>query len=98
MFKKLKKKLEEGEEGGIDRMAFSPRRLPGSAVRSIPAPSELAETTEGLTDDGEAENGSGDTGGPDYTELVDGESTGIPGDGRLDLVYRPPKATLDYTV
>ena len=31
MFKKLKKKLEEGEEGGMD---FTPRRLPGSVVRS----------------------------------------------------------------
>ena len=31
MFKKLKKKLEEGEEGGMD---FTPKRLPGSVVRS----------------------------------------------------------------
>ena len=31
MFKKLKKKLEEGEEGGVD---FVPRRLPGSVIRS----------------------------------------------------------------
>lgn len=34
MFKKLKQKIEEGGEGGIERVAFSPRKLPGVAVRS----------------------------------------------------------------
>lgn len=39
MFAKLKKKLEEGEAGGPERLSFSPRRLPGAAVavRSPPA-------------------------------------------------------------
>ena len=39
MFAKLKKKLEEGESGGPERLAFSPRKLPGGAVaiRSPPA-------------------------------------------------------------
>ena len=35
MFKKLKQKIEEG--GGEDRPpAFSPRKLPGSVIRSVP--------------------------------------------------------------
>lgn len=34
MFKKLKQKIEEGGESGIDKVAFSPRKLPGSVVRS----------------------------------------------------------------
>ena len=34
MFKKLKQKIEEGSESGIDKVAFSPRKLPGSVVRS----------------------------------------------------------------
>ncbi len=34
MFKKLKAKIEEGGEGGIDNVSFSERRLPGSAVRT----------------------------------------------------------------
>ena len=38
MFKKLKKKIEEGEEvgSGLDKLAFSPSKLPGGAVRSSP--------------------------------------------------------------
>lgn len=43
MFKKLKKKIEEGEEvgtGGLEKLAFSPRKLPGSVVRSSPADGE----------------------------------------------------------
>ena len=34
MFKKLKQKIEEGGESSIDKVAFSPRKLPGSVVRS----------------------------------------------------------------
>ena len=34
MFKKLKQKIEEGSESGIDKVAFSPRKFPGSVVRS----------------------------------------------------------------
>lgn len=34
MFKKLKQKIEEGGESGIDKVVFSPRKLPGSVVRS----------------------------------------------------------------
>lgn len=41
MFKKLKKKLEEGEEGGMD---FTPRRLPGSVVRSSSGDASMVGT------------------------------------------------------
>lgn len=34
MFKKLKQKIEEGGDGGIEKATFSPRKLPGSVVRS----------------------------------------------------------------
>lgn len=34
MFKKLKAKIEEGGDGGIENISFSPRRTPGTAVRS----------------------------------------------------------------
>ena len=34
MFKKLKQKIEEGGEGGLDNVSFSPNKLPGSIVRS----------------------------------------------------------------
>lgn len=37
MFKKLKQKIEAGDEGGIERLSFSPSRTPGSIVRSPPA-------------------------------------------------------------
>lgn len=41
MFKKLKKKIEEGGEemgtGGLEKLAFAPMKLPGSVVRSSPA-------------------------------------------------------------
>ena len=42
MFAKLKKKLEEGESGGPERLPFSPRKLPGAAV-AVRSPT--AETT-----------------------------------------------------
>ncbi len=81
MFKKLKRKIEEGEEGAIDRLAFSPRRLPGSAVRSVPSTSELSETSDSAAPaDGER------AGITDYTELVDGDDVGISGDGIIDSV------------
>ena len=41
MFKKLKQKIEEGGESGIDKVAFSPRKLPGSVVRSSSQTEEL---------------------------------------------------------
>lgn len=34
MFKKLKQKIEEGGEGGLEKVSFSPIKLPGSIVRS----------------------------------------------------------------
>ena len=34
MFKKLKQKIEEGGDGGIEKATFSPRKLPGSVIRS----------------------------------------------------------------
>lgn len=34
MFKRLKQKIEEGGEGGLDNVSFSPHKLPGSIVRS----------------------------------------------------------------
>lgn len=37
MFKKLKQKIEEGGEGGIDKVSFSPKKFPGAIVRSPPA-------------------------------------------------------------
>ena len=37
MFKKLKQKIEAGDEGGIERLSFSTSRTPGSVVRSPPA-------------------------------------------------------------
>ena len=54
MFKKLKQKIEEGGESGIDKVAFSPRKLPGSVVRSssqteepsIPSTSENVQPHE----------------------------------------------------
>ena len=36
MFKKLKQKIEAGEEG-TEKLTFSPSKMPGSAVRSPPA-------------------------------------------------------------
>lgn len=53
MFAKLKKRvLEEGEAGTPERLAFSPRKLPGGAVavRSPPgegAPASIGEGSEG---------------------------------------------------
>ena len=49
MFTKLKKKLEEGEPGGPERLSFSPRRLPGGAVavRSPPADGTAPSLTNG---------------------------------------------------
>ena len=49
MFTKLKKKLEEGESGGPERLSFSPRRLPGGAVavRSPPADGTAPSLTNG---------------------------------------------------
>lgn len=35
MFKKLKQKIEEGGDGGIEKVSFSQRRFPGSAVRTL---------------------------------------------------------------
>ena len=40
MFAKLKKKLEEGEAGGPERLSFSPRRLPGAAVAVLSPPAD----------------------------------------------------------
>lgn len=37
MFKKLKQKIEAGDEGGLERISLSPSKTPGSAVRSPPA-------------------------------------------------------------
>ena len=37
MFKKLKQKIEAGEEGSTERLSFPPSKTPGSAVRSPPA-------------------------------------------------------------
>ena len=37
MFKKLKQKIEEGGEGGIDKVSFSHKKFPGAIVRSPPA-------------------------------------------------------------
>ncbi len=34
MFKKLKQKIEEGGDVGLERSSFSPIRLPGSIVRA----------------------------------------------------------------
>ena len=34
MFKKLKQKIEEGGDGGIEKATFSPKKLPGSVIRS----------------------------------------------------------------
>lgn len=34
MFKKLKAKIEEGGDNGIENVSFSERKLPGSAVRA----------------------------------------------------------------
>lgn len=53
MFKKLKQKIEEGGDGGIEKVAFSPRKLPGSVIRSssqseeAPAP-QTSETTPSI--------------------------------------------------
>lgn len=40
MFKKLKEKIEAGEEGNLDKISTSPRRPPGVAVRSPLAENE----------------------------------------------------------
>lgn len=34
MFKKLKQKIEEGGEGGLEKVSFSLNKFPGSVVRS----------------------------------------------------------------
>ena len=45
MFKRLKQKIEEGGESGIEKVAFSPRKLPGSVVRS-PSQSDQPPTPQ----------------------------------------------------
>lgn len=35
MFKKLKQKIEEGGDGGIEKISFTPKKFPGSAVRTL---------------------------------------------------------------
>ena len=62
MFAKLKKKvLEEGEAGGPERLAFSPRKLPGGAVavRSPPGDGNSPSLGghEGGGGDGEGQGG-----------------------------------------
>ena len=37
MFKKLKARIEEGGDGGIENVSFGQRKLPGTAVRSLSA-------------------------------------------------------------
>jgi len=44
MFKKLKQKLEEGGEGGLERVSFS-EKLPGSIVRTTSANNGSPELT-----------------------------------------------------
>lgn len=34
MFKKLKQKIEDGGESGLENISFTPTKLPGSIVRS----------------------------------------------------------------
>lgn len=34
MFKKLRQKIEDGGENGLEKVSFSPTKLPGSIVRS----------------------------------------------------------------
>ena len=55
MFKKLKQKIEEGGEGGLERVSFAPNKLPGSVVRSTLQNEELvcpklSETREPSTE------------------------------------------------
>lgn len=99
MFKKLKKKIEEGEEGGIDKIAFSPRKFPGSVVRSPPVNAAGSPETElgGQPSMGEAVNGSTGT-DAGYLELeaqamgslLYGKNTEAFGEGRgFDLVSLP---------
>ena len=89
MFKKLKKRIEDGEDGGIDRLTFSPTKLPGSVVRSRPSvtpedeESPSPRTSE--TVDGEAEGQDQATEGP---ELVDGKNTEISGSEEAPLLVR----------
>lgn len=47
MFKKLKQKIEEGGESGIEKVAFSPRKLPGVVVRS-PSQSEQPPPSQNI--------------------------------------------------
>lgn len=57
MFKKLKQKIEEGGEGGLEKVSFSPVKLPGSIIRSksplneekVHSSSELPGTLSELT-------------------------------------------------
>ena len=49
MFKRLKQKIEEGGESGIEKVAFSPRKLPGSVVRS-PSQTEQPPTPQNTQD------------------------------------------------
>lgn len=60
MFAKLKKKvLEEGEAGGPERLAFSPRKLPGGAVavRSPPGVGGSPSFGGGTGDEGDGVGG-----------------------------------------
>ena len=68
MFKKLKEKIEAGEEGNLDKISASPRRPPGVAVRSPLAenetlsfddnivPTTIIENNEILNDNDQTDN------------------------------------------
>ena len=77
MFKKLKQKIEEGGEAGIDKVSFSPRKFPGAIVRSPPveAPDFPAMGERGSEG---GDGGDGDPGGlpPNETSVELTEATG----------------------
>lgn len=61
MFAKLKKKLEEGEAGGPERLSFSSRKLPGGAV-AVRSPTGVVASSAGGDDevDSVKEEGEGE--------------------------------------
>ena len=73
MFKKLKQKIEEGGEAGIDKVSFSPRKFPGAIVRSPPV--EAPDFPGRRSESGEGEEG--DPGGlaPNETSVEVTEAT-----------------------
>jgi len=58
MFKKLKAKIEEGADSGLEKVSFSPRSLPGQAVRTQTQP-EVESSPPPMPESGDQDQDEG---------------------------------------